>query len=274
MRIQQELEIGLWMDRKLGHVVMMGKLSVGIQELGAVYCISTSLEFRADCRILTPDTDTSEYTALIVSKDFLAVASLQTLFLLAHQSGDILSQVTAHTTPIRTIRFSPRLDVLATAAVGDRFIAVFSTEDNKLERIGSLTCTHDVQNFIIQDEILLAITVLGTLEVFHSFHANFEPGKKGGLTKAPSAEISLTTSHNAPIEIVDVVPRGNETMISWLEGVKIGFERIDIQSISGKVELDIQTRQEQTQQQVLFLQDSRLTHRHQSHTTNPRQQST
>ena len=187
---------------------------------------------------------------MTASPENLFLSSSQTLFLLSNPAGETVSQITAHTAPIHTVQYSPELEIVTTAAVGDRFITVVSTEGGQLTRLGSLTCTHDVQAFRLQNETLLAITVIGTLEIFQSFHTNFEPGKKGGHTKPPNAEIHLTTSHTAKVEIQDVVARGKETMISWIEGAKTGFESIDIYSISGKVEINVETRREQSQQQV------------------------
>ena len=204
-------------------------------------------------RTVLPEVEGLEFTSLTVSPGKFFLSSSQTLFLLSNPAGEIISQITAHTTPIHTVQYSPELEIVTTAAVGDRFITVVSTEGGQLTRLGSLTCTHDVRAFRLQNETLLAITVIGTLEIFQSFHTNFEPGKKGGLTKPPNAEIHLTTSHVAKVEIQDVVARGTETMISWIEGAKTGFESINIHSMSGKVEVSVETRREQSQQQVFRL---------------------
>jgi hypothetical protein len=200
---------------------------------------------------MSPAVEGLEFTALAVSPEAIFLSSLQTLYLLNHSSGEVVTQFTAHTTAIHTIQYSPELNIVTTAAVGDRFITVLSSEANTLTRLGSLTCTHDVRSFILQKDTLLAITVIGTLEVFHSFFT-FEVGKKGGLTKPPHAEIHLTTSHRATVEIQDAVPQGKETMISWIEGMKTGFETLNISSLSGKVDLSLETRQGLTQQQVHF----------------------
>lgn len=104
----------------------------------------------------------------------------------------------------------------------------------------------------MQEDSLLAITILGTLETFRSFNVGFEPNKKGGLTKPPNAEIQLITPHSAKIEIQDAISRGQETMISWVEGAKTGFELINIEKMENKVELNIQTRREDTSQQQVF----------------------
>jgi hypothetical protein len=199
---------------------------------------------------VSPEVEGLEFTSLAVSSGLFFLSSSQTLFLLSNPAGEIVSQLTAHTTPIHTVQYSPELDVVTTAAVGDRFITVISTDGNQLTRLGSLTCAHDVRAFRLQNDTLIAITVIGTLEIFHSFNTNFEPGKKGGMTKPPNAEIHLITPHSAKIETQDVVPRGKETMISWIEGAKTGFELIDIRSMSGKVNINIETRREQSQQQV------------------------
>jgi hypothetical protein len=125
-----------------------------------------------------------------------------------------------------------------------------------LTRLGSLTCTHDVRSFIIQNDTLLAITTLGTLEIFRQFNIAFDSSKKGGLTRPPTAEIQLTTHHNAKIEVQDVVTRGQETMISWVEGAKTGFEYIDALKMEGKVDHTTQTRREDTaQKQVPSIYD-------------------
>jgi hypothetical protein len=209
-------------------------------------------EDRADSRTMSPAVEGLEFTALAISQEAIFLSSLQTLYLLNHSSGEIVTQVTAHTTPIHTIQYSPELNIVTTAAVGDRFITVFSSEGNTLTRLGSLTCTHDVRSFILQKDTLLAITIIGTLEIFTSFYT-FEAGKKGGLTKPPHAEIHLTTAHRATVEIQDAVPHGKETMISWIEGIKTGFEILDTSSMSGKVDFSLETRQGLTQQQVSFI---------------------
>jgi hypothetical protein len=178
------------------------------------------------------------------------LASSQTLVQLSRPGGDIISQVTAHTSPIHTILVSPDHSTITTAAVGDRFINVLSLSKTGLARLGSLTCSHDVRTFTLHQQTLLAITVIGTLEVFHEYGVNFEPGKKGGMTKPASAEIRLTTAHRAKIEVQDVVVRGKETLIAWVEGAKIGFEGIDIAGQEGKIEIEVQTRKEQGPKQV------------------------
>jgi len=170
----------------------------------------------------------------------------------------MVSQITAHTTPIHTIRISPDNSTIATAAIGDRFINVLSLSKGRLARLGSLTCGHDVRSFTLQAESLLAITVIGTLEVFHEYNINFEPGKKAGLTKPPTTEIQLTTPHASNIEIQDVIARGKETLICWVEGAKTGFEVINIHDKLGKVEMTVQTRKEQGPQQVTNSQSGNL----------------
>lgn len=190
------------------------------------------------------------FTALAVSSTAFFAASSQTLFQISNPSGKVLSQVTPHTTPIHTIEYSSELDVVSTAAVDDRFIAIFSRKGDSLTRLGSLTCTHDVRAFKIHKDTLFAITVIGTLEVFQLFNTSFDSTKKGGLTKPPTAEIHLTTSHVANIEVQDVIPADKDVMISWIEGAKTGFETIEVVSLTGKVKINIQTRKEQSQQQV------------------------
>jgi hypothetical protein len=199
---------------------------------------------------LSPEVEGLDFTALAVSVDKFFLSSSQTLFLLGNPSGEVLAQTTAQTTPIHTVIHSPEKNIVATAAIGERFINVFTNESNSLNRIGSLTCTHDIRTFLIQNDTLLAITVIGTLEIFHTFNMDFEPTKKGGMTKPPSAEIHLKTSHASKIEIQNAVPRGKETIISWIEGAKTGFEVINIQSMTGQVEINIESRRDQQPTQV------------------------
>lgn len=125
---------------------------------------------------------------------------------------------------------------------------------------------------MIQNDTLLAITILGTLEVFREFNSVFDSSKKGGLTRPPNAEVQLTTPHNAKIEIQDVVPRGQETMISWVEGAKTGFEDIDVMKMEGKVELNIQTRRDESaQKQVTYISRDELTYSPQNRTMRSKQ---
>jgi hypothetical protein len=118
--------------------------------------------------------------------------------------------------------------------------------------LGSLICTHDVRTFVIQADILIAITVVGTLQVFQSFSTRFDRNKKGGMTRSPDVDIHLTISHSssAKVQIQDAVFREKETIISWIEGSKSGFHSINIHSMSGKVEINVETRKQQSPQQV------------------------
>ena len=202
-------------------------------------------------RTVSPDIET-ELTSLAWSQEAIFLSSLQILYLVSNPSGKILSTITPHTTPIHTVRSSTESAIVVTAAVGDRFIAVLSSEGNKYTQLGSLICTHDVRTFVIQADILLAITVAGTLEVFHSFSESFDQSKKGGMRRSPDVEVHLTISHSssAKLQIQDAVFRGKETVISWIEGAKSGFHTIDIYSMSGKVGINIETRKEPSRQQV------------------------
>jgi hypothetical protein len=201
-------------------------------------------------RTVSPDLEGTEFSSLALSKDHFFCSAAETLYQLSKPDGKIITQVVPHMMPIHTVQYSTDADVVVTAAVGDRFINIFSYKGDSLNRLGSLTCTHDVRTFTVVKSTLLAITTMGTLEVFHSFYSDFEPGKKGGLTKPPSASVHLTTSHHAEIQIQDVTPRGKKVIISWVEGAKLGFESIDINNTSGKVEINVETRQEPSQEQV------------------------
>jgi hypothetical protein len=204
-------------------------------------------------RTVSPDIET-ELTSLALSAEILFLSSLQTLYLVSNPSGNILASITPNTAPIHIVRSSPESAIVATAAAGDRFIAVMSSEGNKLTQLGSLICTHDVRTFVIQADILLAITVVGTLEVFQSLSTSFDRNKKGGMTRSPDVEVHLTISHSssAKLQIQDAVFREKETVISWIEGAgaKSGFHSIDIYSMSGKVEINVETREEHSPQQV------------------------
>ena len=202
-------------------------------------------------RTVSPDIET-ELTSLALSQEIIFLSSLQTLYLVSNLSGNILASSTPHTAPIHIVRASQESAIVATAALGDRFIAVISSEGNKLTQLGSLICTHDVRTFVIQADILIAITVVGTLEVFQSFSTRFDRKKKGGMTRSPDVDIHLTISHSssAKVQIQDAVFREKETIISWIEGAKSGFHSIDIYSMSGKVEINIETRKQQSPQQV------------------------
>jgi hypothetical protein len=213
-------------------------------------CVSLELCVLLTRRSLTPEVDGSDLTSLLVSPNSFFLSSLQTLFLLSNPNGKTLAQATAHTTPIHSIRHSPELNTVTTAAVGDRFITVFSTDGTSITRLGSLTCTHDVRSFTTQSDTLFAITVIGTLEVFRAFHAGFEAGRKGGLTKTPHAEVRLKTNHSSKVEVQDIAPRGSYSVISWIEGSKVGFELVDLTSITSVTEINVTTRREQGEPQV------------------------
>lgn len=201
-------------------------------------------------RTVSPDLEGTEFSSLALSKDHFFCSAAETLYQLSKPDGKVVSQVVPHMMPIHTVQYSADADIVVTAAIGDRFINIFSYKGTSLNRLGSLTCTHDVRSFTIVKSTLLAITTMGTLEVFNSFYSDFEPGKKGGLTKPPSASVHLTTSHNADVQIQDVTPRGKKVVISWVEGAKLGFETIDINNISGKTEINVETRQGQSQEEV------------------------
>ena len=197
-------------------------------------------------RTVTPKVDGLNFTALTVSADNFFLSSSQTLFLLSNPSGEVLGHTTAQTTEIHTVIHLPEKNIIATAAVGERFIDVFTNESHTFNRIGSLTCTLDVRTFLIQEDTLLAITTNGTLEIFRDFSVGFEPTKKGGMTKPSNAKVQLTTSHNSKIEIQDAVSHGQDTLISWIDGAKTGFEVVNLQNMIGETEITIQSRREQS----------------------------
>ena len=201
-------------------------------------------------RSVQPRVEGLDFTALAVSADKFFLSSSQTLFLLSNPSGDVFAHTTAQTTPIHTIIHSPEKDIVITAALGERFINIFTNTSDTLNRIGSLTCTDDVRTFLIQDDTLVAITVVGTLEIFHTFNMDFEPSKKGGMTKPPTAEIHLTTSTGSKVQIQNATPRGKETIISWIEGTKTGFECLNLSNMTGQIEIPIESRQEPSTTQV------------------------
>jgi hypothetical protein len=233
-----------------GVAVVTGKLNVGTLVPQIVYCTVLCLRYwLITRRTVSPDVEGLEFTSLAVSPGIFLLSSLQALYLLSNPSGDVVWRHTPHITSIHSIQYSSELKTFATAAVGDRFIAVFSIDGSSVTSLGSLACTYDVRSFVIQNDTVLALTINGTLDIFHSFNT-FDPNKKGGRTKAPSAEIHLKTSHSSKIEIQDAVPRGKQTMFSWIEGAKTGFELVDIHSMSGTIEITIETRREQPQQQV------------------------
>jgi len=200
---------------------------------------------------VSPESE-GEVSTLAVSLETLFVASMQALHLLSNPSGKVLASITPHSTSIHTVRYLPISEIVATAAVGDRFIAVISSGGNKLTHWGSLICTYDVRAFTIKENDLFAITALGTLEVFQSFSTGFDRQKKGGMTRNPDIEIHLKTSHAAKIEIQNAVFRekAEEITVSWMEGAKTGFKDIDISSMSGKVKINVETRKDLTQPQV------------------------
>lgn len=202
---------------------------------------------------MSPDLEGAEFSSLTVSKDYFFCSAAETLYQLSKSDGKILTQVVPHMMPIHSVQYLPELDLVVTAATGDRFINIFSTNGTSLNRLGSLTCTHDVRTFAIQQSTLLAVTTIGTLEVFHSFHSNFEPGKKGGMTKPPDASIHLAIPQHADVRIQNATTTGKNVIISWVEGAKLGFESIDISNMTGKVEINVETRQQQAKEQVPFL---------------------
>jgi hypothetical protein len=206
-----------------------------------------------DRRTITPEVEGLDFTALAVAAEKFFLSSSQTLYLLSNPSAEILAHTTAQTTPIHTIIYSPEKNVLSTAAVGERFINVFTNESDSLNRIGSLTCAHDVRTFLVQDDTLLAITVVGTLEVFQLFDIGFDSTRKGGMTKPPNAVLRLTASHGSKIEIQDAVPRGQDTLVSWVEGGKTGFESLNLHTITGETEITIESRRDQQTTQVSSL---------------------
>ena len=218
-----------------------------------------------------PVSEALEFSSICLGQDIIFLSSLQTLYMLSNPSGEVLSQVVPHTSPIHTIRYSPELNTVATAAVGDRFISISSVISSKSpSRLGSLTCPHDVRTFTTDDDTLFAITSIGTLEIFYAFNTRFEPGKKGGLIRIPDAEVELSTTPPSKIEIQDITLRENQITLSWIQGAKTGFELIDRKGLTGKVTHNIELRRETTQQEVTILYNSVANPSPQNHMTNQR----
>jgi WD40 repeat protein len=180
---------------------------------------------------------------LAVASKSIIVSSAENLYVLSKSKGHLIAEIATDNSHIQSIRFSPELKIVATAGVNDRFINVFSMNEKVISRLGSLMCSHDVSTFSIHNDALLAVTDVGTLEVFWEFNSNFEPEKKGGLTKSPSIEISLRSSNPSNVQIQDVIQKDDETIIMWSEGGNTSFKSIELGSKSGAVIIDVDEEQ-------------------------------
>jgi hypothetical protein len=178
----------------------------------------------------------------MLSKSFL-LSSSNSLYLCSNPSGRLISEISDYNGQIHLIRYSPESKVVATAALGDRFITVILMHEKLLSRIGSLMCSSDVRTFAIFGDTILAVTNVGALEVFRTFSSDFEPEKKGGLNKRSNIEISFRSPKSSKVEIQDVVQRDNETLIMWRHEDKLGFKSINLDSMAGTVEIDVDEEQ-------------------------------
>lgn len=143
---------------------------------------------------------------------------------------------TANSTPIHSIITSSKEQRFLSAAESDRFINVFSFEENK--HLGALVAESDVKNIGyyqgVQDEILCAVTADGVVELFKSPFVPVLPGtdatsgKRKTLTRSGEAKIRvIRPDAKEKVSITDAALQGDELVVAWVEsGVNVMFQKL------------------------------------------------
>lgn len=145
---------------------------------------------------------------------------------------------TANSTPIHALIPSSDEKRFLSAAETDRFINIFSLEENK--HLGALVAESDVSRVSLfqgsQEVLLAAATADGVVEVFR---APFEPAlastespvasrKRKASTRKGEAKIRIVRPNGKDVvPVADVSVHEEELVLAWVEGgVNVEFERV------------------------------------------------
>jgi len=137
----------------------------------------------------------------------------------------------ASITPVHTILASDDNKLFLSAAEADRFINIFSLEENNLE--GSLVTKSDARILTIhENKILVAVTTDGTVELFQNpfipVPSDYRLKRRGANTRAADAVVRVTRAPtSSAVTIVSACIQGDEIVLACLEGgVSLSFERM------------------------------------------------
>ena len=145
---------------------------------------------------------------------------------------------TANSTPIHTLIPSNDEKRFLSAAETDRFINIFSLEENK--HLGALVAESDVSRASLfqgsQESLLAAVTADGVVEVFR---APFEPTlastespvasrKRKASTRKGEAKVRIVRPNGKNVvPVADVSVHEEDLVLAWVEGgVNVEFERV------------------------------------------------
>ncbi|KAI5795686.1 Dip2/Utp12 family-domain-containing protein [Geopyxis carbonaria] len=171
-------------------------------------------------------------------KDSVLCAS-STIYAVAKDAAAASSPATftANTTLIHSLVSSTDGDRFLSAAESDRFINVFSLNENK--QVGALVAESDVHNLSVfkgaQDEVLAAVTAEGVVEVFKTpfqvasvAESPAASRKKKALTRKGDAKIKIVRpGGKQTVSIANVSVHDEELVVAWVEGaVNVEFEKI------------------------------------------------
>jgi U3 small nucleolar RNA-associated protein 5 len=144
---------------------------------------------------------------------------------------------TANSTPIHTLIVSRNEKRFLSAAVADRYINVFSLEENK--HLGALVAESDVSKVSVfkgpHNELLAAVTTEGIVELFgQPFELPIESAdspiasRQKSLTRKGEAKVRIIRPNGKEtVVIADVCVNEEEMFIAWVEnGVNVEFERV------------------------------------------------
>lgn len=141
---------------------------------------------------------------------------------------------TNHTSPVHSLIFGPESRFVS-AAEDDRYMNIISADNSVQER--SLVAESDIRRISYLDDILGAVTVDGTIELFaNPFAAVTSSSNKRRKSQVTSSKskVQVVRPDGTLVQVSDVSIRKDNAMImAWSEGARMVFETIQLKDDQG-----------------------------------------
>lgn len=191
---------------------------------------------RTYTKIRTIQTESSNsMTSILASSTKLLTAS-HTIYQYALPEGEQEQTFTNHTSPVHSLAFGTDSQFVS-AAQDDRYMNIFSIDQASQAR--SLIAEADVRRITCHEDLVCAVTVEGTVELFQAPFAGpstTTSKKRKSMVMNAASKIRVKRPNDETVDIQDVSLRTDNTLIlMWNEGARLVFESVVVFGESGEL---------------------------------------
>ncbi|ODQ50659.1 NUC189-domain-containing protein [Saitoella complicata NRRL Y-17804] len=195
--------------------------------------VEWDLESGKSVNTITPDASSTALNTVAPAAAGSILAASHNIHLIADNAT--AHTFSAHTTPVHTLIWSANSTHFVSAAETDRFVNLFApTSDTPTQTKASMVAEADVRKVAVSGEdVLAALTTDGVVELFAAPFTPAAPAagkrrKSAGLTRNSNVKIRVVRPDDAKtaVDIVDIVFKGEEIVVSWVEGTRVVFESV------------------------------------------------